>query len=131
LQRRGALGRGVSGTDDVEFRAHTSSALQGYADDYNTHVGGSADSGSGGDAVVGEIGGGRGRVEALVTLDPAAAVVHIEGVGVVLKDTAVNCLAEKYGLEKLKRLALHKQGLWSGISYNAIVASARYTYNHT
>ncbi len=126
-----ALGRGIgSAPDDAEISAHTNSALQGNADDDNTHNG-SAGAGSCGDAAAAEIGGGRGRVEAAVTLDPAAAVIHIEGVGVVLKDTAVYCLAEKYGLEDLKQLALRKQDRWSGITCNTIVTSARYAYNHT
>jgi hypothetical protein len=54
------------------------------------------------------------------------------GVGdLVLRDTAVYCAAEKYGLEELKRLALRKQGLQSGIPADVILRSARYAYNNT
>lgn len=54
-----------------------------------------------------------------------------------LLDTAVltlmvcSCSAELYGLEDLKRLALRKQGLRSGMAISTILASARYAYNHT
>ncbi|KAJ5135552.1 uncharacterized protein N7515_004830 [Penicillium bovifimosum] len=41
-------------------------------------------------------------------------------------DTVVYCAAKKYGLEELKRLALRKQGLQSGISADVILRSARY-----
>ena len=50
---------------------------------------------------------------------------------VVLRDTVVYCAAEKYGLEDLKRLALRKQGLQSGIPVSVILPSARYAYDHT
>jgi hypothetical protein len=50
---------------------------------------------------------------------------------VVLRDTVVYCAAEKYGLEELKRLALRKQGLQSGIPINVILRSARYAYDNT
>ena len=43
----------------------------------------------------------------------------------------VYCTAERYGLEELKRLALRKQGLQSGIQVTTILASARYAYAHT
>lgn len=40
------------------------------------------------------------------------ATIHHHGVdGELLKDTAIYCAAEKYGLEELKRIALRKQGL--------------------
>lgn len=42
-----------------------------------------------------------------------------------------SCAAEKYGIEPLKRLALRKQGLHSGIQCSTILASARYAYAHT
>lgn len=41
------------------------------------------------------------------------------------------CLADKYGLEELKSLALRKQGLQSGIEVGTILRSARYAYDHT
>lgn len=49
----------------------------------------------------------------------------------LLRDTVVYCLAEKYGLEELKALALRKQGLQSGIEVGTILMSARYAYEHT
>ncbi|KAI9764852.1 MAG: hypothetical protein M1840_007998 [Geoglossum simile] len=67
--------------------------------------------------------GGRGSVE---------STVYHNAVGVVLlKDTVIYCTAEKYGLEELKRLALRKQGLQSGIQCSTILASARYAYTNT
>lgn len=60
------------------------------------------------------------------------ATVHMSSLGArVLKDTVVYCAAEKYGLEDLKRLALKKQGLQSGIEVSTILRSARYAYDHT
>ncbi len=54
------------------------------------------------------------------------------GVGdVILRDTAVYCAAERFGLEDLKRLALRKQGLHSGIEVATILRSARYAYENT
>jgi hypothetical protein len=54
------------------------------------------------------------------------------GVGdVLLRDTAVYCAAERYGLEELKRLSLRKQGLQSGIEVGTILRSARYAYENT
>jgi len=68
--------------------------------------------------------GGRG-----VSVEPT---IYHSGVGdVILRDTAVYCAAERYGLEELKRLALRKQGLQSGIEVGTILRSARYAYEHT
>lgn len=68
-------------------------------------------------------GGGRGNVE---------ATTYISSVGeYLLRDTVIYCLAEKYGLEELKRLALRKQGLQSGIEVGTILRSARYAYDNT
>lgn len=54
------------------------------------------------------------------------------GVGdVILRDTAVYCAADRYGLEELKRLSLRKQGLQSGIEVGTILRSARYAYENT
>ncbi|KAJ5722463.1 hypothetical protein N7488_000498 [Penicillium malachiteum] len=54
------------------------------------------------------------------------------GVGdVVLRDTVVYCAAERYGLEELKKLALRKQGLQTGIPADVILRSARYAYDNT
>ena len=67
--------------------------------------------------------GGRGSVE---------ATIYISSVGqYLLKDTVIYCAAEKYGLEELKRLALRKQGLQSGIEVSTILRSARYAYDNT
>ena len=49
----------------------------------------------------------------------------------LLKDTLVYCAAERYGLDALKRLALRKQGLHTGVQCATILASARYAYDHT
>lgn len=60
------------------------------------------------------------------------ATIYHPGVGdVILRDTAVYCAADRYGLEELKRLALRKQGLQSGIEVGTILRSARYAYEHT
>jgi hypothetical protein len=54
------------------------------------------------------------------------------GVGdIILRDTAVYCAAERFGLEELKRLSLRKQGLQSGIEVGTILRSARYAYENT
>ena len=49
----------------------------------------------------------------------------------LLRDTVVYCAAERYGLEELKRLALRKQGLQTGIDVSTILRSAQYCYAHT
>ncbi|KAJ3948619.1 uncharacterized protein N0V96_002878 [Colletotrichum fioriniae] len=49
----------------------------------------------------------------------------------ILRDTVIYCAAERYGLEELKRLALRKQGLQSGIDIGTILRSAQYAYAHT
>ncbi|KAM0430544.1 hypothetical protein ACHAPT_005893 [Fusarium lateritium] len=60
------------------------------------------------------------------------STVYHRGVdGDLLKDTVIYCAAEKYGLEELKKLALRKQGLQSGIQCSTILASARYAYANT
>ncbi|KAK5942426.1 hypothetical protein PMZ80_004990 [Knufia obscura] len=40
-------------------------------------------------------------------------------------------LADLYGLDELKKLALRKQGLQSGVHISSILASARWAYDHT
>ena len=67
--------------------------------------------------------GGRGAIE--------STVFHGEAQQVLLKDTLLYCAAERYGLDELKRLALRKQGLQSGIQCSTILASARFAYAHT
>lgn len=70
-----------------------------------------------------KIGGRGGGVE--------PTIFH-SGVGdLILRDTAVYCSADKYGLEELKRLSLRKQGLQSGIEVGVILRSARYAYENT
>lgn len=67
--------------------------------------------------------GGRGSNDATIYLSSVG--------GDVLRDTIVYCAAEKYGLDELKRLALRKQGLQSGIQVDVILRSARYAYANT
>ncbi|MCJ1245976.1 hypothetical protein MMC30_003180 [Trapelia coarctata] len=67
--------------------------------------------------------GGRGAVE--------STVYHAGSQQALLKDTLLYCTAERYGLDELKRLALRKQGLQSGIQCSTILASARYAYANT
>lgn len=58
--------------------------------------------------------------------------IYHAGVGdVILRDTAVYCAADRYGLEELKRLSLRKQGLQCGIEVGTILRSARYAYENT
>ncbi|KAK0124063.1 hypothetical protein ONS95_009049 [Cadophora gregata] len=60
------------------------------------------------------------------------STVYHHGVdGELLKDTVIYCTAEKYGLDELKRVALRKQGLQSGIQCSTILSSARYAYANT
>ena len=66
---------------------------------------------------------GRGAVE--------STVYHSSVEGPLLKDTVIYCTAEKYGLGELKRLALRKQGLQSGVQCSTILASARFAYANT
>jgi hypothetical protein len=67
--------------------------------------------------------GGRGSTD--------ATIFH-SGVGdVILRDTAVSCAADRYGLDELKRLSLRKQGLQSGVEVSTILRSARYAYENT
>ncbi|KAL8799112.1 MAG: hypothetical protein Q9182_006146 [Xanthomendoza sp. 2 TL-2023] len=67
--------------------------------------------------------GGRGSVESTVDIPGAG--------GPLLRDTVVYCAAERYGLDELKRLALRKQGLQSGIAVDVILRSARFAYENT
>ncbi|KAJ9130526.1 Btb poz-like protein [Pleurostoma richardsiae] len=60
------------------------------------------------------------------------ATVYLSSAGQhLLRDTVIYCAAERYGLEELKRLALRKQGLQSGIDVGTILRSAQYCYAHT
>ncbi|KAI4166087.1 MAG: hypothetical protein LQ342_000518 [Letrouitia transgressa] len=60
-----------------------------------------------------------------------ATVDHALYQQTLLKDTILYCTAERYDLPELKRLALRKQGLRSGIHCATILASARYAYANT
>jgi len=54
------------------------------------------------------------------------------GIGdLILRDTAIYCAADRYGLSELKALALKKQGLQSGIEVGTILRSARFAYDNT
>ncbi|KAF2127950.1 hypothetical protein P153DRAFT_294408 [Dothidotthia symphoricarpi CBS 119687] len=66
-------------------------------------------------------GNGNGTSEAVVN----------SSAGPILKDTIIYCQAEKYGLQELKKLALRKQGLQSGVQCSTILTSARYAYANT
>ena len=67
--------------------------------------------------------GGRGPVE---------PTMYVSSIGQhLLRDTVVYCAADKFGLEELKRLALRKQGLQSGIDVATILRSAQYAYDNT
>jgi hypothetical protein len=71
-------------------------------------------------------GGGRAVPSAV------EATVYLSSVGqYLLRDTVVYCAADRYGLDELKRLALRKQGLQSGIDVATILRSAQYAYAHT
>jgi len=66
---------------------------------------------------------GRGYVE---------STIYQNGMGgAILKDTAIYCTAEKFGLDELKRIALRKQGLQTGIQIDVILRSARFAYDNT
>ena len=60
-----------------------------------------------------------------------SAITHPVTGQSLLKDTVLYCAAERYGLDELKRLALRKQGLQSGVQCSTILASARYAYANT
>ncbi|OLN88350.1 hypothetical protein CCHL11_00017 [Colletotrichum chlorophyti] len=78
--------------------------------------------------------GGRAAAMASTptTTTSSEATVFVSGCGQhILRDTVIYCAAERYGLEELKRLALRKQGLQSGIDVGTILRSAQYAYAHT
>jgi len=77
------------------------------------------------------IGGGRAG-QSPQTTSAVEATVYLSSVGQhLLRDTVIYCAADRYGLEELKRLALRKQGLQSGIDVGTILRSAQYCYSHT
>jgi len=76
--------------------------------------------------------GGTGTATSGAASRSAFATIFHNGVGdVILRDTAVYCAADAYGLDELKRLALKKQGLQCGIEVSVILRSARYAYART
>jgi hypothetical protein len=78
------------------------------------------------------IGGGRAGPTTPQTPSAVEATVFLSSVGQhLLRDTVIYCAADRYELEELKRLALRKQGLQSGIDVGTILRSAQYCYAHT
>ncbi|KAK3318808.1 hypothetical protein B0H66DRAFT_250056 [Apodospora peruviana] len=79
------------------------------------------------------IGGGRaGQPHPPKTPSAVEATVYLSSIGQhLLRDTVIYCAADRYELEELKRLALRKQGLQSGIDVGTILRSAQYCYAHT
>jgi hypothetical protein len=78
-----------------------------------------------------KFGGGRAG-QTPQTPSAVEATVYLSSVGQhLLRDTVIYCAAERYGLEELKKLALRKQGLQSGIDVGTILRSAQYCYAHT
>lgn len=62
-------------------------------------------------------------------VDPT--IFHPHSGNWILRDTAVYCSAHQYGLEGLKKLALRKQGLQTGIEVATILHSASFAYENT
>lgn len=78
-----------------------------------------------------KFGGGRAG-QTPQTPSAVEATVYLSSVGQhLLRDTVIYCAADRYGLEELKRLALRKQGLQSGIDVGTILRSAQYCYANT
>ena len=73
----------------------------------------------------------RGAVESTVYHTPSGQKNGDAEPVQILKDTVIYCLAEKFGLPELKRLALRKQGLQQGVQCSTILSSARYAYENT
>jgi len=84
---------------------------------FNNQVGG---------GVGGLFGGGAAKSTA-----STATLFHPAAGDVILRDTAVYCAADRYGLADLKRLALKKQGLQCGVEVSAILRCARFAYDRT
>ncbi|KAL2153559.1 hypothetical protein VTH82DRAFT_4714 [Thermothelomyces myriococcoides] len=78
-----------------------------------------------------KFGGGRAG-QTPQTPSAVEATVYLSSIGqYILRDTVIYCTAERYGLEELKKLALRKQGLQSGIDVGTILRSAQYCYANT
>ena len=75
--------------------------------------------------------GKQDRTQSGQTRSVMSTIYHSGVGGEVLRDTVIYCTAEKFGLDELKRLALRKQGLQSGIHVEVILRSARYAYDNT
>jgi hypothetical protein len=80
---------------------------------------------------VGGAGGGLFGGGAAKSTAATATLFHPAAGDVILRDTAVYCAADRYGLADLKRLALKKQGLQCGIEVSTILRSARFAYDRT
>ena len=65
------------------------------------------------------------KIEGGIGHGGSATIFHHRVGDTILRDTAVYCCAEKFGLDDLKRLALRKQGLQSGVEVACILRSAR------
>ncbi|CCC07049.1 hypothetical protein SMACR_01073 [Sordaria macrospora] len=74
-------------------------------------------------------GGGRAGQGPSPSVEPTVFLSSLNQY--LLRDTVVYCAAERYGLEELKKLALRKQGLQTGIDVSTILRSAQYCYAHT
>ncbi|KAI9689878.1 MAG: hypothetical protein M1822_009760 [Bathelium mastoideum] len=61
----------------------------------------------------------------------AEGTIFYQNIGPILKDTVIYCAADKFSLPELKRLALRKQGLATGIACSTILSSARFAYLNT
>jgi hypothetical protein len=58
--------------------------------------------------------------------------IFLSAVGeTILRDTAIYCAADRYGLQELKKVALRKQGLCSGVQVATIMRSMRFAYDNT
>jgi hypothetical protein len=58
--------------------------------------------------------------------------IFLSAVGeTILRDTAIYCAADRYGLQELKKVARRKQGLCSGVQVATIMRSMRFAYDNT
>jgi len=69
--------------------------------------------------------------KASAVANPAATIYHPGMADFILRDTVIYCMALRFGLPDLQRLALRKQGLQTGIDVATILRSARYSYANT
>lgn len=102
--------------------------LEGDGSEKSPNIGGRAG------GAVNQVGGGGGffsRGGGAKSTAANATIFHPAVGDVILRDTAVYCAADRYGLADLKRLALKKQGLQCGIEVSTILRSARFAYDRT